>query len=304
MNKIMLIDGNSLMYRAYFGSAYGPAGILTNSKGFPVNAISVFNRMISKLLRNYDPSHLFIAFDSGKKTFRHDKLESYKGGRKSTPHELIKQFPVVKEMLNIMNIKHFEMDQIEADDIIGTLSVKLPDNDSILVVSSDRDLYQLVKENVKVILPQNGVKEDIVLDMDNFECINGYLPNQVIHMKAIVGDASDNLSGVKGIGEKGALKLINKYKTIESVYEHIDDFTQGIKDKLIASKENSFLCKELATLVFDVDVPFVLDDLMFEEKSSLSLVNFFNDLEIKSLVSKYEKMLPTNMEDNFEKLIF
>lgn len=297
MNKILLIDGNSLVYRAFYGTAYGPQGILTNSKGTPVNAISVFNRIISKAILKYEPTHVFVAFDSGKKTKRHDKLESYKGGRKATPEELIIQFPLVKQMLDRMGIKRYEEAEIEADDIIASLVQKFSKNNDIYVFSSDKDLYQLVNKNTTIIVPQNGNKDDVIITNNDFYDKLGYFPNQVVDIKGLVGDSSDNLPGVKGIGEKGAIKLLKEFETLEGIYQNIKNHTNGIQEKLIASKDIAFLCKELATLDFNVNVPFNLDDLQFQEEANEILINFFKELEINSLVKKYEAMKIVHEDD-------
>ena len=290
MDKILLIDGNSIVYRAFYGSAYGPAGIMTNSKGFPVNAISTFNRMITKSISMYEPSHVFVAFDAGKQTFRHEKLESYKGGRQSTPPELIQQFPEVKKMLGLMGIKSYEIKNIEADDIIGTLSKNFSEFSEVLVLSSDKDLHQLVKERVTVIAPQNGPKPDKILNITNFFIETGMYPIQVPDFKGIVGDASDNLPGVKGIGLKGAIKLLDQYDTLEGVYENMGDLTPKMQEKLVESKEMAFLCKELATLKFDVEVPYTFDEMKWNNDVSTELIDFFRDHEIHSLVNRYSKM--------------
>lgn len=290
MNRILLIDGNSLVYRAFYGSAYGPAGILTNSKGTPVNAITIFNRMISKAVVNYQPTHVFVAFDSGKKTKRHEKLESYKGGRSATPQELIVQFPLVKEMLDKMGIKRYEIPFVEADDIIGTLARRFSILNEVYVLSSDKDLYQLVDNNITIVVPQNGNKKDKIMEIEEFYMRMGYYPRQVIDMKGLVGDSSDNLPGVKGIGEKGAIKLLTKYDDLEGVYAHLEEHSDSVKTKLLESKDMAFLCKDLATLDCDVPIPFELDDIKFNEKSSDELISFFKELEINSMVKKYENM--------------
>ena len=294
MKKILLIDGNSLVYRAFYGSAYGPRGILTNSQGVPVNAILVFNKMISKAIYKYGPTHLFVAFDSSKKTKRHDKLPSYKGGRKPTPIELIKQFPLIKEMLDKMGIKRYELFEVEADDIIASLAKKFHHDNEIYILSSDKDLYQLVDERIKIIVPQNGNKEDKIIEIKDFYEKMNYYPRQVTDMKALLGDASDNLPGVKGIGEKGAIKLLKEFNTLECVYDNLENHSDSYKSKLLASKEIAFLCKEIATLDYEVPIPFKIDDIMFREKTTPELINFFRELEINSLVEKYSKMEITN----------
>lgn len=301
MNRLLLIDGNSLTYRAYFGSAMGPSGILTNSDGVPVNAILTLNRMIQRAIDTYKPSHIFVAFDAGKKTDRHDKLENYKAGRASTPNELIIQMPLVKEMLVKMGINTFELAGIEADDIIGTLAKRYESIIDVLVLSSDKDLYQLVSEKTTVIVPQNAGKDDLIIKNDEFEMMLGYTPSQVPDMKGLVGDSSDNLKGVEGIGPKGALKLIQEYGNLENIYENIENIKGSTKEKLIISREMAFLCKELATLKFDVEVPYTLDQMQFNFKISPLLLDFFRKYHLNSLLNKYEKLKkPTKNEEQLQ----
>lgn len=306
MNRLLLIDGNSLTYRAYYGSAVGPSGILTNSDGIPVNAILTLNRMIQKAIDTYKPSHIFVAFDAGKKTDRHDKLENYKAGRQATPNELIVQFPLVKEMLFKMGINTFELSGIEADDIIGTLAKKYESIIDVLVLSSDRDLYQLVSDKTTVIVPQSGGKDDLVIKNSEFEMLQGYLPSQVPDMKGLVGDSSDNLKGVEGIGPKGALKLIQEYKSLENIYENIENIKGSTKDKLIASKDMAFLCKELGTLLYDVEIPFTLEQMEYKFQINPSLLDFFRKYHLNSLLTKYEKLKKLEKKDDqlfFDNLI-
>ena len=304
MDKLLLIDGNSLTYRAYFASAFSPAGILTTKDGTAVNAVLTLNMMFNKLFREYKPTHILVAFDAGKKTFRHEKLESYKGGRNKTPSELIKQFPLVKEMLDKWGIKHFEVNNIEADDIIATLAKKHNHEIQVSVVSSDKDLYQLVQENVEIIVPQNGSKPNKILNTRNFIETQGYRPDQVIDIKGLVGDPSDNLPGVKGVGEKGATKLLSKYDTLEGVYENIDEQTPSLKNKLIESKKMAFLCKEIATLFYEVDVPFTLSEMKFTGQITQELIDFFKEYELNSLVRRFESKIVDKKEDENSQISF
>lgn len=297
--KVLLIDGNSLMYRGYYGSAYSPAGVLKNSSGTPVNAILTFNNMISRLVSTYKPTHVLVAFDAGKKTRRHEKLASYKAGRSATPPELIIQFPLTKQMLDLMGVARKEITGVEADDIIASMAEKLSkENHDVFIVSSDRDLFQMVSENVSMIVPQNVPKPDLIVNKNNFLEVFGCEPCQVPDLKAIMGDSSDNLEGVKGIGEKGALKLISEHKTLENIYQNIESFSDSIKNKLISSKDMAFLCKELATLDKNVDLELDLNSLSYFGNISNELINYFKDLELNSLVKKYEPLATKKILDN------
>lgn len=288
MNSL-LIDGNSLMYRAYYGSAYSPAGVLKNSKGQAVNAVLTFNKMIERIIKAYPANNILIAFDAGKKTRRHEKLESYKAGRASTPPELITQFPIAKEMLDLMGIKRFEMQGIEADDIIATAAFKLAsEGRQAMIVSSDRDLFQMVSDKITIIVPQNGAKPDLIMTPENFVEVYGVLPHQVADLKGIMGDTSDNLEGVKGIGEKGAMKLIADHGSLEGIYENIASLTPSVQQKLNDSREMAFLCKELATLDRHVELPFDLVETAYKGEVSEELIEFFKLHELNSLVKRYQ----------------
>ena len=304
MDKLLLIDGNSLTYRAYFASAFSPAGILRTKDGTAVNAVLTLNMMFNKLFRLYKPTHILVAFDAGKKTFRHKKLDSYKGGRNKTPDDLITQFPLVKEMLDKWGIKHFEKSEIEADDIIATLAKQFKNDIQVSVVSSDKDLLQLVQKNIEVIMPQSGSKPNKIVTDSNFFELNGYRPDQVVDIKGLVGDASDNLPGVKGIGEKGAIKLLTAYDTLEGIYENLDQHSKGIKEKLETSKEIAFLCKEIATLFYEVEVPFSLSDLAFSGAINQNLIDFFKQYELNSLVRRFGGQIEPEKEEENSQLSF
>lgn len=304
MSKLLLIDGNSLFFRAYYGTAYSSGGILTNSKGIPVNAVLTFFKMIRSAIEEINPSHVLVAFDAGSKTVRHKKLDSYKAGRKKTPIELIKQFPIVKKMLNYMGIKNFELDLIEADDIIATLANKYKDKNEVVVLSSDKDLFQLVSHNVSISVPQNGSKPNKNIVFNDFYDQFGYYPNQVCDFKGLVGDSSDNLPGVKGLGPKTATKLLNEYDTLEGIYKNIENISGSTKEKLISDKENAFLCKELAELIFEVEIPYSFKDLSFKWSISNELISFFKEYELHSLIKKYsnsDKIIDENKGEYIEK---
>lgn len=297
--KSLLIDGNSLLYRAYYGSSYSPAGILTNSKGQAVNAVLTFNKMIERIIKTYPADNILVAFDAGKKTRRHDKLASYKAGRASTPPELITQFPIAKQMLDLMGIKRLELEGIEADDIIATAAFKLASEGRyVMIVSSDRDLFQMVSDMITVIVPQNGAKPDLIMHPENFVEVYGVNPSQVTDLKGIMGDTSDNLEGVKGIGEKGAIKLIKEYNSLEGIYEKIDSLSASVQQKLINSKEMAFLCKELATLDKNVDLPFKLSEISYVHKVSSELIEFYKFHELNSLVKKFENVVEEKILHN------
>ena len=301
MDKLLLIDGNSLTYRAYFGSAYSPRGILTTKEGIPVNAVLTLNRMLNKAFKQYQPTHVLIAFDAGSKTVRHDKLESYKGGRNKTPDELIQQFPIVKEMISKMHIKHHEIDLIEADDIIASLAVKYAPSAEVIILSSDKDLFQLVGENISIAVPQNGNNPNDLIIKEEFYERFGYTPSQVKDFKGLVGDSSDNLPGVKGLGPKTAIKLLSEYKTLEGIYENIENISGKVQERLIQDKQMALLCKDLATLLFDVEVPFGLDQLRYTGEVDEEFLDFLNKYELNSLIRLYEPQKTKKVEKTPQK---
>ena len=198
MKKIVLIDGNNLLFRSYYATAYS-GGMMKNSKGFPTNALYGFTNMINKILKEENPDYMLVALDKGK-TFRHDSYTEYKAGRQEMPEELGLQIEYSKKLLDALGISWNESPGYEADDIIGTMSTKADDNTEVLIISSDRDLLQLINEKVKVKLLKS--KESVVLDIHNFEEEYGIEPSKVIDLKGLQGDPSDNIPGVKGIGEK------------------------------------------------------------------------------------------------------
>ena len=252
MKKVILIDGNNLLFRSYYATAYR-GSILRNSKGFPTNALFGFINMLNKIIVEEKPSYMMLAFDKGK-TFRHEKYTEYKDGRRETPDELKMQFPVAKEIATAMGIKCFEIDNYEADDIIGTFAkeVDLSDEFVSTIISSDKDLLQLISSDNEVkLLKQNDY---IRLNEKTFFDMYGFTPEKMVDLKAIMGDASDNIPGVKGIGEKGAIKLIQEYGTIENLYDNIDKISGKTKEKLIEGRESAFFSKELVTIYRDVPI--------------------------------------------------
>ncbi len=290
MNKILLIDGNSLTYRGYFATAFSSAGILKTSTGIPTNAVLSMNNMLSNIIYSEKPSHILIAFDAKKKTRRHDIFPDYKGGRSKTPAELIEQFPIVKTMIEKMGIKWFEIEGWEADDIIATVAKQSSKNNhKVQILSSDKDLLQLVDKNIEVLFNNKGVKDLKVINHKNFFETQGHHPNQVADMKGLVGDASDNLPGVKGIGVKGANKLLGQFGTVENIYRNIDLITGSVQTKLINDKDMAILCRNIATLKFDVEVPITFDEMAYNFRVTKELMDFFEEYELKSLINKFSK---------------
>ena len=226
MSKIVLVDGNNLLYRSYFATAYSGT-LMKNSKGFPTNALFGFLNMINKIIDEEHPEYMMIAFDKGK-TFRHEKYQTYKGTREETPNDLISQFPLSRKLCDVMGITHLEIDNYEADDIIGTFSRKIEElGHDALIISSDKDLLQLITNHVKVKLLKTH--DYIMMDEDEFKNTYGVEPIRMIDLKALMGDSSDNIPGVHGIGEKTAIKLISEYGSLDNLYENIDKIKGSTK---------------------------------------------------------------------------
>ena len=244
MKKIILVDGNNLLFRSFYATAYQGV-IMKNSKGFPTNALYGFINMMNKIIKEENPSYIMVAFDKGK-TFRHDKYDDYKAGRQAMPDELKLQFPKAKEVLVAMGIKYFEIENYEADDIIGTLSKRVDEEDEFIatIISSDKDLLQLISDEVDVkLLKQSG---HILMNKEEFRNTYQVDPIRMIDLKALMGDSSDHIPGVKGIGEKTAINLLVKYGSLDGLYENIDSVTGKTKEKLIEDKDNAYMSYDLA----------------------------------------------------------
>ena len=284
MKKIILVDGNNLLFRSYYATAY-TGNLMKNSKGFPTNALFGFTHMINKILHEEKPTHIIVAFDKGK-TFRHEKYADYKGGRGETPDELKMQFPVAKELLTYMGIKYYEIDNYEADDIIGTFAKFCDDEDEFIgtIVSSDKDLLQLISSDVDIKLLKQ--KDYIRYNEESFKRAYGIEPIRIVDLKALMGDSSDNIPGVKGIGEKTALKLLKKYGSLDNIYENIDSIKGAARQKLIDDKENAYKSFDLATIVRDVPMEININDVILKEKDSEKLNNLYEDLEFYSFLKK------------------
>ncbi|MBO7508174.1 MAG: DNA polymerase I, partial [Clostridia bacterium] len=223
--KLVLIDGNSLINRAFYALP-----LLKNSDGEYSNAVYGFCNILIKLIESQKPKYFAVAFDMGHQTFRHQIYDGYKAGRKKMPEELAAQIPVLKSVLSAMNIKYLEEKDIEADDIIGTLAKKI--NIPTIIVSGDRDLFQLVDDTTSIWFTKKGISDAVVITPQNIKEVYGVEANQVADLKGIMGDASDNIKGVAGIGEVGAKKLINQYGSVEGIYEHIDEQKGVLQQKL------------------------------------------------------------------------
>lgn len=286
MKKIVLVDGNNLLFRSYYATAY-TGNIMRNKDGFPTNGLYGFVNMINKIISEEKPEYMMVAFDIGK-TFRHEKYERYKDGRKETPEDLKLQFPVAKKILTAMGIKYLECAGYEADDIIGTVSLwceKDPEYEA-LIVSSDKDLLQLISDETVVKLLKS--KDYIMMDKNTFKETYGFDPINMIDLKALMGDASDNIPGVKGIGEKGAIKLISEYNTIDNLYDNIGNIKGAMHTKLIEGKEDAYYSRDLVTIYREVPLDVNFNDLIYKKENTNELIDIYNNLGFYSLLRKMD----------------
>ena len=286
MEKIILVDGNNLLFRSYYATAYN-GNFMKNSKGFPTNALFGFTNMMNKIIEEEKPTYIMVAFDKGK-TFRHNKYDFYKQGRIETPNELKLQFPKAKELLNAMGIKYYEIDNYEADDIIGTFAEYCNKDPNFIgtIISSDKDLLQLISNDIDIKLLKQ--KDYLRYNEDIFSKEYGIKPINIIDLKALMGDASDNIPGVKGIGEKTALKLLQEYKTLDGIYEHIDEIKGKTKEKLEQDKDNAYMSYEIATIYKEVPIAINIDELKYLG-STEKLNSLYEELEFYSFLKKEKK---------------
>ena len=287
MKKIILIDGNNLMFRSYYATAYTGV-IMRNSKGLATNALYGFANMLNKIINEENPEYIAVAFDIGK-SFRHEQYKEYKAGRSETPDDLITQMPYARKLLTAMGITYFEVPNYEADDIIGTLAKRAnldPEWDATLI-TSDHDYLQLITDivDVKLLKPKGFTK----YKPDNFKEEFGIDPIRVIDLKALMGDSSDNIPGVKGIGEKTALKLLQEYETLENLYDHIDEIKGKLQEKLISDKDMAFFSKQLATIYCDVPLEAEFKDMHYKGPNEDELNDLYRELEFYSLMSDYSR---------------
>lgn len=305
MKKIVLVDGNNLLFRSYYATLY-TGNIMRNKDGFPTNGVYGFVNMINKIVNDEKPEYMMVAFDIGK-TFRHEKYERYKDGRKETPDDLKVQFPIAKKILAAMGIKYLECAGYEADDIIGTVSMwceKDPEYEA-LIVSSDKDLLQLISDETTVKLLKT--KDYIMMDRKTFNETYGFEPIHMIDLKALMGDASDNIPGVRGIGEKGAIKLVSEYTTIENIYANINNIKGATQTKLIEGKDDAYYSKDLVTIYREVPLDVSFDDLKYKNCNIEELTNIYKDLGFYSLLKKLDDVIEEdkkkeehNSIDNFK----
>ena len=288
--RAILIDGNNLLFRSYYATAYN-GNLMKNSKGFPTNALYGFINMLNKIINEENPEYIMVAFDKGH-NFRQDMYDNYKDGRIETPQDLKVQFKEAKEICTLLGIKYIECDNYEADDIIGTFA-RMADEDknyNATIISSDKDLLQLISDEVNVKLLKQ--KDYIMMDENKFMEVYGIKPIRMIDLKSLMGDASDNIPGVKGIGEKTALSLLQKYETLDGVYNHLDDIGGKTKEKLESDKENAYFSYKLATIYKTIDFEYTFDSIKYLKPNTEALIEKYKELEFNSFL----KSIPTKVD--------
>lgn len=295
MSTLLMIDGNSMANRAFYGVPH-----LTNAKGVPTNAVYGFLNTLQAVIERFRPDALFVAFDISKKVFRHERYADYKGTRTGMPEDLLVQMPLIKEALSYMNIETFGLEGYEADDIIGTMSAhQSAAGGESIILSGDRDLFQLVGEHVTVCFPQSKGQEMEIVTPEYLAEHYALTPELVIEMKGLMGDKSDNIPGVAGVGEKTAKKLLADYGTVENLYAHLEDLKgKKLYDKLLVGKEDALLSKELATIKRDVPIDFEKLDFSFDAPDVARLTTFYKELGLTKLLRKLEAEFgTTTLED-------
>ena len=284
MKKMLFVDGNSMLFRAYYATVYGRP--MSTSNGIPTNAVFGFSNMLSKAVEMIQPDYLCVAFDSAKKNFRHELFPEYKGGRKETPEDLVVQFGIVREFLDAWKIARYEKEGIEADDIIGTLAFAHPECE-VAILSSDRDLLQIIDPTTSVYLMKKGISE--LEKMDEAALFEKYeiTPPQIVDLKGLMGDASDNIPGIPSVGEKTAIKLLKQFETVEGVIEHVDQIKGKLHDTIVTYQQQALLSKRLATICKSAEIPVELQQFAYTPDLK-GLKEFYLKYEMNSLAKKIE----------------
>ena len=283
MDKLLiLIDGNSLMNRAYYALPE-----LMNKKGQHTNAIYGFANILFKIMDTYKPSHISVAFDLKAPTFRHKQYDAYKGNRKKMPDELREQVEPLKKMIDAFGINRIELEGYEADDLIGTVAKNFEqDGFEVYIITGDKDALQLVSDKIKVLFTKKGISELDEYDPDKMTEKYELTPQQFIDLKGLMGDQSDNIPGVAGIGEKTGIKLLKEYGSIENIYMNIDEISKSIKAKLEAGYDMAFLSKSLATIMVDIPLELKVDEFEKKDIDKNTLISLFSEFEFNSLIGK------------------
>ncbi len=299
--KLVLIDGNSIAYRAFFALP-----LLNNDKGIHTNAVYGFTMMMQRILEDEKPTHIMVAFDAGKTTFRHKTYTEYKGGRQKTPPELSEQFPLIRELLDSYGISRYELENYEADDIIGTLSLNAEkEGFEVKVISGDKDLTQLSSEHTTVSVTKKGITEIEEYTPLHIKEKYGLTPEQIIDMKGLMGDASDNIPGIPGIGEKTAIKLLKEFGSVEELISSIEKVSgKKLKEKIEEFKDQALMSKELATIMREAPVEVKLNEIEYSGFQKEKVIALFKELGFQSLLSKMDDQSEIREEKPLQEIQF
>ncbi|WP_416827682.1 DNA polymerase I [Ectobacillus polymachus] len=299
--KVVLLDGNSLAYRAFFALP-----LLNNDNGIHTNAIYGFTMMLMKIIQEEKPTHMLVAFDAGKTTFRHQTFREYKGGRQKTPPELSEQFPFIREVLDSFHVKRYELENYEADDIIGTVAREASQQGAeVKIITGDRDLLQLVSPQTTVAITRKGITEVDEFTPDALFDKYSLTPKQIIDMKGLMGDTSDNIPGVPGVGEKTAIKLLKEFETVENVYDKLDQVSgKKLKEKLELHKDQAIMSKQLATINQESPIAITIEDLDYEGFQGEDVVPVFKNLGFNSLLDKLDVKVEQGEAEQLDSITF
>ncbi|MCQ6273952.1 5'-3' exonuclease [Bacillus sp. V3B] len=277
----MLVDGMALLFRAFFATSVS-GQFMINSKGVPTNAVNGFVKHFFTAVSSFKPSHVVVCWDMGSQTFRNELFDGYKANRGEAPVELIPQFDLVKEVVESFDVPNVGMEGFEADDCIGTIAVQAKGEANVSILTGDQDILQLIDDHISVILLKKGFGNYLVHNQDTFYEEKGIRPRQMIDLKAFMGDPSDNYPGVKGIGEKTALKLLQQYEHVDGVVKHLDQLTKSQKTKIESDLDMLYLSKQLAEIKCDVPVQYDLEQATFKLDQQ-KVLDKFNEVEMKGL---------------------
>ncbi len=288
--RLVVIDGNHLIHRAFYAIKHP----LKTSSGEQTNAIFGFASMLLNIIELEQPDYIALTFDEKAPTFRHEKYEGYKATRKKAPDELYTQIPRIRELVKRFNIPIYSKEGFEADDMMGTLAKKAEKEGIVsYLVTGDMDLLQMVEPHIFVVFPHKGYRDPVIYDSKKVYEKYSIHPNQVVDYKALVGDTSDNIKGVDGIGPKGASDLLQKYKTLDGIYGHLEEISENMRNKLIKDENAAYFAQSLAQIVTDVPCDYKKEDMSLDKLDYLGLSKFFEEMEMRSLQKRLKKIAPS-----------
>lgn len=299
MKKLVIVDGNSLLFRAYYATSF-TGTIMRRKDGFPTNAIFGFSNMMNKIISTLkDGDLLFVSFDTGKKTFRHKEMETYKAQRKPIDEDLKLQLPVARDLLKAMGVFYYELEGYEGDDLAGTVAkIGSIANLEVDVYTSDKDYLQLINDNISIYMITKGIKETKIMNKESLFNEMGLTPDQIRDYKGLMGDPSDNIKGIPGVGEKTAIKLLQQYSSLEGIIEAMKNEKSKLAQKILDNQDLGKFCKHIATIDTDVPLPFTLEDLEYSGYDFNELSSFYTKEEFYSLL---KKLKPNSKKRNINK---